>query len=154
LDESRSSQRSQQSLSNPSKRQDESSIDKYHRPASRSSKEDLLALVSNQSSYHSRPAASSAIDGRSSPSAIERSKSSRFINEPTSPLVSNRDLTSKPPTDPSYRPKSAARQTLDSSSHRPTRSKFDYLYNQSSFLVFFQAQIYSSAYGTIPMDDF
>jgi hypothetical protein len=144
LDDTRSSQRSQP------KRQDESSIDKYYRPASRSSKEvytptdaekDLLALISNQSSYHSRPAASSAIDPRSSALANERSKSLRFNDQLTSPLVSNRDLPSKTPAEPSFRPKSAARSTTELSSNRTTRSKFAYLHNQSYFLFFSRSSI-------------
>ena len=77
FDDPRSSQRSQQGVSNPSpKRHDESAMDKFHRTA-------------------------------------------------TSPMVSHRDSTSKPPTDPSYRPKSAARPNPELSSTRPTRSKFN-----------------------------
>jgi hypothetical protein len=130
LDDSRSSHRSQEKLSSTLKRQEESSIDKYHRPSSRMSNElktsstserELSEKSLHQPSYHSRSEATSVIDTRSS-------KSPRFNAEPISPSINNRDL-SKLLTEPSYRPKSAARSTFDLPSNRTQRSKFDYLHN-------------------------
>jgi len=139
FDDLRSSQRSQQNFSNTLKRQEESSIDnKYHRPSSRTdndlhtpsaSQRELLAKISNESSYHSRSAATSLIDTQSSALSNQRPKLSRFDHEPTSSLTSNRDLSTKTSAEPPFRPKSTVRPPHELSSHGTTRSKFDYFQN-------------------------
>ncbi|CAF3802035.1 unnamed protein product [Rotaria sp. Silwood1] len=106
---------------------------------SSTNEQNLLTKPSYESTYHSRLTPTSLIDTRSSPSSLSNqySKTSRFNKEPMSPLMSNRDLSEKISTESSTKPKSVTRSPIETSSHKITRS-----------------QVYGSAYGTIPMDDF
>ncbi|CAF4476662.1 unnamed protein product, partial [Rotaria sp. Silwood2] len=148
-----SSQRSDQKFSTALKRQEESSIDKYHRSSSpnqrpisphsnknlkisSTSEQELLSKASYESAYHTRPAATSLIDTRSS-LLNQYSKSPRSTKEPMSPLISNRDLSEKMSTESSIKPKSVTRTTVEMPSNKITRN-----------------QIYSSAYGTTSSDGF
>ena len=135
FDDPRSSHRSQGSLLNSSKRQDSSSIDKDHRPSSRisndvrppsASQRDLLSRISREPPYHSRSIAASAIDSGSSTATNSRLKSTRFDDEPTSPLTSHRDYTLKTPAEPATRLKSTRfdnEMTSPSTGHRDYTSK-------------------------------
>jgi hypothetical protein len=93
------------------------------------SERDLSARTLGGPSKHSRTTATSLIDPRSSESYNQRSKSPGLNNESTNLLTSNKDSLSRTPADPPLRPKSAARPIVEPSSQRPTRSKFDCLYN-------------------------
>ena len=134
LDDSRASQRSQGSLVNTSKRQDPASNDKDYRPSS--SQRDLLAKIAREQPYHPRSAAASAIDSGSSTAASSRFKATRFDNDLTSPLTSDRDYTRKIPPEPATKPKSAARSVPELPLYRTTRSKCNTLFNHLSFHAF------------------
>ncbi|CAF4088412.1 unnamed protein product, partial [Adineta steineri] len=89
------------------------------------SNRDVSARKPSELPHHSRPLTTSLTDTRSSDLYNQRPKSSRLNNDITSPLTSNRDVLSrKPPESPS---------TKTSTSRH---------------------QVYSSAYGTLPTDDF
>ncbi|CAF4045720.1 unnamed protein product [Rotaria sordida] len=141
FDDSYSSQRSDQKISNILKRQEESFIDKYHRSLSptqhsispHSNKNLKISSTNEQEllskgSYHSRTGATALIDTRSL--SNQQSKSPRFDKEPLSPVISNRDLSAR-------MSKPVTHSNVEISSRKMTRN-----------------QVYSSAYGTIPMDDF
>jgi len=90
---------------------------------------ELSKRIPNEPPFHSRSAATSVIDTKSSTLSNQYLKSPRSNNELTSPLSSNRDLSTKTLAEPTHRPKSAARSTLERSSTRTTRSTFNYFQN-------------------------
>ncbi|CAF0764579.1 unnamed protein product [Adineta steineri] len=137
IDQSHELKRSSSTL----KRQEEPFIDKYQRPSSpnqhtksprdhhdpiipSASERELLARVSGEPPYHSRSAATSLLDTRSSDLYNQRSKSPRLNNEPASPLTSNRDQSARKPSELPHHSRPAATSLID------TRSSD--LYNQHS----------------------
>ncbi|CAF4125874.1 unnamed protein product [Rotaria socialis] len=136
------SQRTDKKHVSAPKREEESFSDKYHRspssPHSNTSikipsanERELLSKASNESAHRSRSAISSLINTPLSTLPTQPLKSPRSSKEP----ISNRDLSDRMPTESTS--KVVARTTVERPSHKTTRS-----------------QVYSSAYGTTPADDF
>ncbi|CAF1260047.1 unnamed protein product [Rotaria magnacalcarata] len=136
------SQRTDKKNSSTPKREEESFSDKLRRSPSSpygntsikipsATERELLSKASNESAHHSRSAISSLINTPLSTLSTQPLKSPRSSKEP----ISNRDLLDRMSTESTS--KVVTRTNVERPSHKTTRS-----------------QVYSSAYGTAPANDF
>ncbi|CAF4357454.1 unnamed protein product, partial [Adineta steineri] len=93
------------------------------------SNRDQSARKPSELPHHSRPAATSLIDTRSSDLYNQHSKSPRLNNDLTSPLTSNRDVLSRMSTESSHHPRSS---DLHSQHSKPPRDNRDRVTPSSS----------------------